>query len=104
MTCRPKLSQVNKDFASTGGGPPHPTLNPMEELVAEILGKGNVSIQGIEGSPGLLHKTVHETSCSVELPVVEGEASGWDDEAGAAVVTVTDSSLTEAATDAPTSL
>lgn len=36
-----------------GGGPPHPPLDPLDDLVADILGKNNVSIKGIEGGPDL---------------------------------------------------
>ncbi|KAK3891160.1 hypothetical protein Pcinc_004950 [Petrolisthes cinctipes] len=41
---RPKLAKVNGDFTATGGGPPHPPLDLLDELVADILGKENVSI------------------------------------------------------------
>lgn len=36
-----------------GGGPPHPPLDPLDDLVADILGKNNISIKGIEGGPNL---------------------------------------------------
>ncbi|KAK3882775.1 hypothetical protein Pcinc_012854 [Petrolisthes cinctipes] len=75
---RPKLAKVNGDFTATGGGPPHPPLDPLDELVADILGKDNVSIKGIVEAPGLHTNRPEESSISVCLGADEDEASGWD--------------------------
>ncbi|XP_050710335.1 uncharacterized protein LOC126995092 [Eriocheir sinensis] len=65
VTARSKLSQVRKDFAATGGGSPHPPIDPLEELVADILGKENVTITGIAGAPSLHDDPLEGTSSSV---------------------------------------
>ncbi|KAK3896205.1 hypothetical protein Pcinc_000127 [Petrolisthes cinctipes] len=61
---RPKLAKVNGDFTATGGGPPHPPLDPLDELVADILDKENVSIKGIVEALGLHTNPPEESSIS----------------------------------------
>ncbi|KAK4316855.1 hypothetical protein Pmani_012031 [Petrolisthes manimaculis] len=59
-----------------GGGPPHPPLDPLDELVAYILGKGNVSIKGIPKASNLHTNPAKESSSSVCLDV--DKSSGCD--------------------------
>ncbi|KAK4312059.1 hypothetical protein Pmani_016488 [Petrolisthes manimaculis] len=72
MNSQPKLGQVNKDFTSTGGGPPPPPppLDPLDELVAYIWDKGNVSIKGIPKATNLHTNPAKESSSSFIITTV----------------------------------
>ncbi|KAK3869047.1 hypothetical protein Pcinc_025615 [Petrolisthes cinctipes] len=69
---KPRIARYNQALTGTGGGPATPELDELDQLIADILGKQNITFGGVRGKNDLM-TFLHEA--------VEQQPSGTNDDA-----------------------
>ncbi|KAK4325673.1 hypothetical protein Pmani_003766 [Petrolisthes manimaculis] len=67
-----RIARFNEALTGTGGGPATPDLDELDQLIADILGKQNITFAGVRGKNDLM-TFLHEA--------VEQQPSGTNDDA-----------------------
>ncbi|KAK4329425.1 hypothetical protein Pmani_000183 [Petrolisthes manimaculis] len=68
-----RITRYNQALTGTGGGPATPSLDEMDQLIADILGKQNITFNGVQEDTNDLMSFLHEP--------VEQQPSATNDDA-----------------------